>query len=285
MKRIAAILCMAASVLLVCVPAQAQLFKRSARVVCGPNGCYVQWQTTDTRSSPPPPTYIEVPSTEWHAKPQSDRSNGESGLLDRPKNGLFHANQPPAAQLEPWQLQGVDGDKLRGKKEEAYTCSGRWCTKIEALAAVLDDDSGKLWIIVTGDGRDNFVSDIRSSSSMSDILARSRLWVQPADHFTVTGKGYPRGNPGIFFAAADGTELYSATSYSGPADLEWIRKADPLYKPAPPSPGPTPAPAPTPSPNPLTPDQPTPSPLVPLPLLLMIALIVIGLLLSLPRRR
>ena len=87
--------------------------------------------------------------------------------------------------------------------------------------------------------------------------------------------GFPLGNPGIYFALADGSELHSQLGYNGPDDLEGLRKKDPD--------APKPAPEPK-KPEPVNPDvDPSPDKFDPR-YVLLVAIGAIGVLLFLKGR-
>lgn len=141
-----------------------------------------------------------------------------------------------------WRLNGVERKKL---DEDSPTCrwtiNGEPVSVIEAASALLEDDSAKLWLVVSGEGREKFLTDAKADPKLADLLSRTRVWSVPADHFSLkdrdTGKVmFPVGSPGVLLAAADGTELYRQVGYQGPQDLEALRKADPNLKPDTPSP-------------------------------------------------
>lgn len=145
---------------------------------------------------------------------------------------------------------GVDLDKLKGHDECEITLRGHKITMLEAAGA-LDDDSQKLWLVVTGDGRDEFLARAKADPRLADLLSRCRIWSVPDGHQSLIDREtkksmFPVGSPGVFLGLPDGTEIFKA---SGPAiDLDALRKSDPLFRP---KPDPTPAPK---QPDPKQPD-------------------------------
>lgn len=161
---------------------------------------------------------------------------------------------------------GVEHSKLRGEQETECTVNGRRVYTDEALMQALEDDSQKLWLVITGDGRDKLLADMKADPKFKDLLARSRVWSVPADHYSILDRDskkpmFPIGSPGVYLGLPDGRKLYEST---GPIDLDALRKADPNNKPAPAPPNPNgPAPGP-PAPAPLDPSTPKTNPMIPL---------------------
>lgn len=144
--------------------------------------------------------------------------------------------------LEPWQLDGVQADKIDGKSEPLYTLNGVEITHEQADDKLLSDDSKKLWLIVNGNNRDKVIADLKADPSYATFLSHVRVWSVPADHFSLLDRDSKKplwsntGNPSICLMGPDRTILYEKDGYTGPADLEALRKADPANPAPPPAP-------------------------------------------------
>lgn len=176
---------------------------------CGPGGC---------PSAPAPPEVLRV-------LPAVDENFGKPRLVP----------------LEAWQTHGVEADRINGKDECSWSIGGKKVSRAEAQSKMLEDDSAKLWLVLTGEGRERVEADLRADPKYAELLGRVRVWSKPANHFSLldrdSGKPmFPIGSPGVYLAQADGVELHKQSGYRGPADLEALRKADPLFKPEPPAP-------------------------------------------------
>lgn len=190
MKRIAII-----ALLLTAVPAEAQLLRRvfgGGRSDCGPNGCQVQL---------PPQQFVL-----------------------QPERIPAHQIEEPR-QFEAWQLGGVDRDKVNGHEEPEYNVSGKKCSKKEAYQALaganLDDDSGKLWLVVTPP-QDKAVEEFKSK--LPDLASRTRVIQYPSGHFFAS-----KYTPGVTLMRPNGEELYKSDTF----DVESLKRADPNYVPDP----------------------------------------------------
>lgn len=158
---------------------------------------------------------------------------------------------------------GVDREKLKEQGDPTWDVSGVPVPNFELVMQTLEDDSGKLWLVVTGDGRDKFVADMKADPKNKELLARCRVWSVAANDWSILDRDtkkamFPVGNPGVFLGLPDGRKLFEG---SGSIDMEALRRADPNNKP-PVSPTPTPnQPAPPPAPKPLDP-EPVPNKLI-----------------------
>lgn len=150
-----------------------------------------------------------------------------------------HANrriEPIGQPLEPWQLSGVDKSKVNGKDHESFTISGKRVHRLEALHALagnLEDDSGKMWLILIGEktARDKALADMKADPKMQSLLAQVRIVSQPPSYnqffYRETGEPmYPPGNPTVYLGKPDGEEIFVSTQF-GPAEMEALRKKDP----------------------------------------------------------
>lgn len=116
--------------------------------------------------------------------------------------------------------------------EHGLSISGRPASMSE-VGAALEDDSGKLWLVLTGPGREKVIADLKADPKYAAFLAKCRVWSVSEKHPSLFDRatreplGFPIGSPGVFLGRPDGTQLYTATTYAGPADLEALRKKDP----------------------------------------------------------
>jgi hypothetical protein len=128
---------------------------------------------------------------------------------------------------------GVARTKLRANGDDCYCSINGQRVGFDMLRAVLEDDSAKLWLVVTGPGREKVTADFQNDPRNASLVKRTRIWSVHEKHHSLYDRttkaplGFPIGSPGIYFARADGTELYSQLGYHGPDDLEGLRKKDP----------------------------------------------------------
>lgn len=151
---------------------------------------------------------------------------------------------PTMPKLKDWQKEGVDAEKIDGKEQSVYAVNGLHVSAWQAEQKLLEDDSGKLWLVVTGNGREQVIKDLNADPAYADLLKRTRVWSVPADHFSLLDRDTKKpffansGNPSITLMDAHRNILYEHDGYKGAADLQAIRKADPDFKPPPPPVGP-----------------------------------------------
>lgn len=153
---------------------------------------------------------------------------------------------------------GVDASKLRGADGcECHLNGQPSAAGFKALVDALDDDSQKLWLVVTGDNREAFVAKLRADPKMNSLLSRCRVWSVPATHHSILDRDtkrpmFPVGSPGVFLGNPDGVELFKGDG--AVMNFDALRKADPLFRPEP-KPAPVPVPQPVPvQPSPKQPD-------------------------------
>lgn len=141
--------------------------------------------------------------------------------------------QCPAPEMVSYREHGVVRARLRAQGEECYCSINGQRVGFHALRAVLEDDSAKLWLIVTGPGREKVVADFKTDPRNASLVTRTRIWSVHEKHHSLYDRrtheplGFAIGTPGIYFAAADGTELHAQLGYRGPKDFEQLRKKDP----------------------------------------------------------
>lgn len=175
---------------------------------CGPGGCQVM-------PAPEPERVVYQP-------------------VYQPERIAAPADSTPS--LQAFQLNGVVQENVNGTKECHYSLSGKKVNKYEAFGAAFDDDSESHWLIITGEGREKVEADLRADPKNADLLSHTRIWSKPNGHFSLIDRDtskqmFPVGNPGIYFARSDGSELWAQAGYKGPADIEALRRADPKIKP------------------------------------------------------
>ncbi len=154
----------------------------------------------------------------------------EGGVWTEPR-GDVPIPLPPAFKKR--DTSGVDRSKLRNAEDDCFcTISGKR-VGFAGLQTALEDDSAKLWLVVTGDGRERVVADLKADPKFAAFLSHVRLWNVPKGHPSlldrVTGEplGFADGKPGITLCAADGSILHVQHGYAGPGDLDALRKKDP----------------------------------------------------------
>jgi hypothetical protein len=183
----------------------------------------------------------------WYAQPQDahelylyhrGRQIGAWNVDDAYYRELIGDHWGPKVDFAPidppgFRNHGVARGKIRAKGDDCFCTINGQRVGFETLTAALQDDSGKLWLIVTGPGREKVVADFQTDPRNASLAARTRIWSVHEKHFSLYDRytkeplGFPIGNPGIYFALANGTELYSQLGYDGPDDLEGLRKKDP----------------------------------------------------------
>lgn len=138
--------------------------------------------------------------------------------------------RPPVGDLP----TGVDWPRIGS----GYSHKGRCCSRAEAVAAVLADDSAKPFLVIVGDEatRKRVLADLEQSPLVTPSRAFVRVQAYDPGHWVPAARGY---KPGLHLVKADGSRLAAPVSaYDGPEALaKLLKRADPN---APPEPVPPP---------------------------------------------